>query len=336
MREREPRNLLLLAVVVGEGVQVARPHVLLLSSSSLISSLLHSHAILEWCDKIKLSNLLLPRKSGTFKSLQLSKSRDPTFSCRAFRGSSFPLLSGQVCTEDPICQLMNSRSELGFVSGPFRVSVSGFGFQVSCFGFQISDSFRVHLVFRVCMLRVSGSFRDRFRFRVSGFGSRVRCGFVSCFVCRGLFSVFRVPGSFRGRFGCQVSGLGFRFSGFGVRVDDKPGPWAAARTCASATYSPTKHRQQSHHQQQKVCCPKAKCPCGGDPPISLSLRRSLSRWGSGEGERREREARERETRGYEPFTHQNSVRGEGLASGTNTWGVWGGVIKGGGVQGAGP
>ena len=41
------------------------------SSSSLISSLLHSHVNLEWCDKIKLSNLLLPRKSGTIKSLQL-------------------------------------------------------------------------------------------------------------------------------------------------------------------------------------------------------------------------------------------------------------------------
>ena len=34
---------------------------------------LHSHVTfyLEWCDKIKLSNLLLPRKSGTIKSLQL-------------------------------------------------------------------------------------------------------------------------------------------------------------------------------------------------------------------------------------------------------------------------
>ena len=41
------------------------------SSSSLISSLLHSHVNLEWCDKIKLSNLLLPRKSGNIKSLQL-------------------------------------------------------------------------------------------------------------------------------------------------------------------------------------------------------------------------------------------------------------------------
>jgi hypothetical protein len=27
--------------------------------------------VLEWCDKIKLSNLLLPRKGGTIKSLQL-------------------------------------------------------------------------------------------------------------------------------------------------------------------------------------------------------------------------------------------------------------------------
>jgi len=42
-----------------------------LSSSSLIPSLLDSHVNLEWCDKIKLSNLLLPRKSGTIKSLQL-------------------------------------------------------------------------------------------------------------------------------------------------------------------------------------------------------------------------------------------------------------------------
>ena len=35
--------------------------------ASLISSSLHSHVTLylEWCDKIKLSNLLLPRKSGT-------------------------------------------------------------------------------------------------------------------------------------------------------------------------------------------------------------------------------------------------------------------------------
>jgi len=39
--------------------------------SSLISSLLHSRVNLEWCDEIKLSNLLLPRKSGTIKSLQL-------------------------------------------------------------------------------------------------------------------------------------------------------------------------------------------------------------------------------------------------------------------------
>jgi len=41
------------------------------SSSSLISSLLHSRVNLEWCDNIKLSNLLLPRKSGTIKSLQV-------------------------------------------------------------------------------------------------------------------------------------------------------------------------------------------------------------------------------------------------------------------------
>ena len=34
------------------------------SSSSLISSLLHSHVNLEWCDKIKLSNLLLLRPSS--------------------------------------------------------------------------------------------------------------------------------------------------------------------------------------------------------------------------------------------------------------------------------
>ena len=36
-------------------------------ATSLISSLLHSHVNLEWCDKIKLSSLLLPRKSGTMK-----------------------------------------------------------------------------------------------------------------------------------------------------------------------------------------------------------------------------------------------------------------------------
>ena len=41
--------------------------------SSSISSLLRSHAILnlKWCDRIKLSNILLPRKRGTIKSLQL-------------------------------------------------------------------------------------------------------------------------------------------------------------------------------------------------------------------------------------------------------------------------
>ena len=38
------------------------------SSSSLISSLLHSHVNLEWCDKIKLLNLLLPQKSSTWRS----------------------------------------------------------------------------------------------------------------------------------------------------------------------------------------------------------------------------------------------------------------------------
>ena len=32
-----------------------------------ISSFLHSHVNHEWCDKIKLSNLLLPRKSGTIE-----------------------------------------------------------------------------------------------------------------------------------------------------------------------------------------------------------------------------------------------------------------------------
>jgi hypothetical protein len=37
------------------------------SSSSLIPSLLHSRVNLEWCDKTL--NLLLPRKSGTIKSL---------------------------------------------------------------------------------------------------------------------------------------------------------------------------------------------------------------------------------------------------------------------------
>ena len=43
------------------------------SSSSLISSSLHSHVAfcLEWYDTIKLSNLRLPRKIGTIKSLQL-------------------------------------------------------------------------------------------------------------------------------------------------------------------------------------------------------------------------------------------------------------------------
>ena len=41
------------------------------SSSSSTSSLLPSHVNLEWCDKFKLSNLLLPRKSGTGKRLQL-------------------------------------------------------------------------------------------------------------------------------------------------------------------------------------------------------------------------------------------------------------------------
>ena len=42
------------------------------SLSSLISSSIHSHVpfYLELCDIIKVSNLLLPRKSGTFKSLQ--------------------------------------------------------------------------------------------------------------------------------------------------------------------------------------------------------------------------------------------------------------------------
>ena len=35
------------------------------SLSSLISSLLQLHVNLEWCDEIKLSNLLLPRMSGT-------------------------------------------------------------------------------------------------------------------------------------------------------------------------------------------------------------------------------------------------------------------------------
>jgi len=42
------------------------------SSSSLTSSSSHSHVtLLKCCDKIKLSNLLLPRKSGTIKSLQI-------------------------------------------------------------------------------------------------------------------------------------------------------------------------------------------------------------------------------------------------------------------------
>ena len=49
------------------------------SSSSLISSSLHSHVTLylKWCDKIKLSNLLLLRKSGTIKSLQLLSTSAP-------------------------------------------------------------------------------------------------------------------------------------------------------------------------------------------------------------------------------------------------------------------
>ena len=43
------------------------------SSSSLISSLLHSHVTLnlKWCDTIKLSDLLMSRKSGSIKRLQL-------------------------------------------------------------------------------------------------------------------------------------------------------------------------------------------------------------------------------------------------------------------------
>ena len=38
-----------------------------------MSSSLHSHVTfyLEWCDEIKLSNLPLPRKSGTIKRFQL-------------------------------------------------------------------------------------------------------------------------------------------------------------------------------------------------------------------------------------------------------------------------
>ena len=44
-------------------------------SSSSISSLLHSHVNLEWCDKIKLSNLLLPRKSGARVPLETRKVR---------------------------------------------------------------------------------------------------------------------------------------------------------------------------------------------------------------------------------------------------------------------
>ena len=41
------------------------------TSSSLIPSLLLSYVNLEWCDKTNLSNLLLLRKSGTIKRLQL-------------------------------------------------------------------------------------------------------------------------------------------------------------------------------------------------------------------------------------------------------------------------
>ena len=49
------------------------PELMMMMTSSLISSLLHSHVTLnlEWCDTIKLSNLLLPWKSGTTKRLQL-------------------------------------------------------------------------------------------------------------------------------------------------------------------------------------------------------------------------------------------------------------------------
>ena len=62
------------------------------SSSSLISSLVHSHVNLEWCDDIKLSNLLLPRKSCTIKSLQLLSTyryRVSGFRCRPFIPAGF-------------------------------------------------------------------------------------------------------------------------------------------------------------------------------------------------------------------------------------------------------
>ena len=45
------------------------------SSSSLIPSLSHSHVNLEWCEDIKLPNLLLPRKCDAIKSLQLLLTR---------------------------------------------------------------------------------------------------------------------------------------------------------------------------------------------------------------------------------------------------------------------
>jgi hypothetical protein len=55
---------------------------------------LHSHAtlLLEWCDKIKLSNLLLPRKSVTIKILQL--------------------LSTSGVRVDPLCREPSRRPEL--------------------------------------------------------------------------------------------------------------------------------------------------------------------------------------------------------------------------------
>jgi len=61
-------------VSLGNGAGAPLPSVVARQfSGSASSSSLHSHAtlFLEWCDKIKLSNLLLPRKSGTIKSLQL-------------------------------------------------------------------------------------------------------------------------------------------------------------------------------------------------------------------------------------------------------------------------
>jgi len=61
------------AVLANHGQELSHAR---LFHSSLISSSSHSHVTLYlgWCDGIKLSNLLLPRKSGMIKSLQLLSS----------------------------------------------------------------------------------------------------------------------------------------------------------------------------------------------------------------------------------------------------------------------